>query len=104
MTAPDLLARCRAAGLLVTAEGGRLRLAGGQAARAELVPLLAAHRSEVLAYLSAPVTHGCTVCGWHAFPTPMVCYWCRRRGDGRPLGAPCDGCGEACERCRGAGL
>ena len=46
--------------------------------------------------------HLCTECGRFAFPKAgVLCYWCRRAQDNRPISLPCDGCGEVCERCLG---
>ena len=52
-----------------------------------------------------PKAHPCSGCKRFAFPEPgVLCYWCRRSRDQAPLGPPCDGCGEACERCLGQQL
>lgn len=105
MMAPrDVLARLSGAGVRVRADGGRLRLEceGGEPETA-LLDLVRLHKPALLEYLEAPPVYGCSQCGRFAFPEPdFTCYWCRRAADAVPMGEPCPGCGEACERCLGA--
>ena len=106
MTARALLERCREAGLQVRLEGDGLQLrrpAGPPPP--DLLHALGSHKGEVVEYLRDARTahvHPCSVCGRFYFPEPaVICYGCRRRQEHKPPGPPCDGCGEACERCLG---
>ena len=56
MTALDVLAMCRARGVELVADGGRIILRGPQAARDEVRPLVAGHKLELLAVLRSPAT------------------------------------------------
>ncbi|MEX2529839.1 MAG: hypothetical protein WD960_03620 [Gemmatimonadota bacterium] len=96
------------AGLI--AQGVRFRLRDGElradAPKGVLTPELIARlrqaKPEILASARPQTrTLACIGCGEFHFVEPTLCYWCRRRRDGRPLGPPCAGCGEACEQCLG---
>jgi len=56
MTSLDVLALCRARGVQLVTDGGRIVLRGPQAARDEVRPLVAAHKLELLAELRSPTT------------------------------------------------
>lgn len=102
-----LLERCRNAGLLVRTDGDLLRLSSPTGPPpAALFADLREAKPDVLAYLRDARTahvHPCSACGSFFFPEPAVtCYRCRKRRSEAPIGPPCDGCGEACERCQGS--
>ena len=106
VTARALLERSRNAGLLVRLDGGELRLRSRRGPPpAELLDALRANKPLLVEYLRDARTahvHPCSVCGDWFFPEPATtCYRCRKRRSGAPVGPPCDGCGEACERCLG---
>jgi hypothetical protein len=102
-----LLDRCRVAGLKIHVErGSTLRLESPRGPPPpELLDALRARKAFVVEYLGdarATHAHPCAGCGRLFYREPAtLCYWCRRRLDGLPLGAPCLGCGEACEECLG---
>ena len=104
MMAPrDVLARASAAGVVIRTDGDRLRVECRSGAPApEVLELLRDNKPAIVAYLTAPPVYGCASCGRFAFSEPdFNCYWCRRALASLPLGPPCDGCGESCERCLG---
>lgn len=67
MTAIEVLSMCRARGVELVADGGRIVLRGPQAARDELRPLVAGHKMELLAVLrgSRTVIPTCLGPTWH---------------------------------------
>jgi hypothetical protein len=109
MTAPELLATLEAMGATVQAvEVDRLRIEAPvgrltpelRAALMAQKPALLALLREVSAMRSVRLM--CAGCGSLFLHEPAgLCYRCRRQWDGRPLGPPCPGCGEACEDCLG---
>ena len=106
VTARALLEQCRLSGLLVRLDGDELRLRSSKGPPpSDLLNALRKNKPALVAYLRDARTahvHPCTACGNFFFPEPTVlCYGCRRGRSKAPLGPPCDGCGEACERCMG---
>ena len=86
MTPTELLAACKARGASLATAAGRLRFAGPTPAVAELRPLLAACKDDLIrALLAGP----CPRCGRPFQPRDVaarVCWWCHDR--------PCEGCGS----------
>ena len=106
VTARALLERSRLSGLLVRLDGDELRLRSPKGPPpSDLLNALRNNKPALVAYLRDARTahvHPCTACGDFFFPEPTVlCYGCRKTRFQAPLGPPCDGCGEACERCLG---
>jgi hypothetical protein len=106
VSAADLLDCLASMGATVRVVEDRLRIeAPPGALTPDLRAALASEKPALLALLRQPPrvrAHLCSGCGKHFFPEPaMLCYWCRKGRSDAPLGPPCDGCGEACERCLG---
>lgn len=105
MTPRDLLERCRRAEVQIWDDGEDLVLRYAGELPPGLRQDLRTHKPALLEYLRHVRTayiHPCACCGSVYFTEPStLCYSCRRDRDGRPLGEPCPGCGEACEECLG---
>ena len=106
VSARALLRRCRESGLLVRLDGGELQLRSPKGPPPpHLLDALRANKPALVNYLREARTahvHPCAACGDFYFPEPAtLCYGCRRARSRAPVGPPCDGCGEACERCLG---
>ncbi len=93
-----ILARCRENGIELRADGDHLRLRGPAAGREKVRALIAAHKPELLALLTAPP---CPACG-KTTDEKRRCWGCHDRPCevcGRPTGsafiATCAPCGNA---------
>jgi len=95
MTAAHVLAEMRRAGVVLIADGDKLRLRAPAAVLTpELRELARTHKTELLGVLSGPVgataapvhTAPCSVCGRFRFNAPTVCFWCRQQASFRDVG------------------
>ena len=108
MSAQELLAKLTATGARVRIVGNQLRI---KAPPGTFTPeLRAAFQEQKIGLLTLlrdgpsvqPLHLLCAGCKSYFMHEPStLCYWCRRKRDNKPLGLPCDGCGEACEECLG---
>lgn len=108
MSAPELLAQLTALGATVQAVEDRLRIEAPMGALTpELRTALAEQKPALLMLLREPSRlHSqrllCAGCHNYFMHEPaMFCHSCIAKRYQRPIGSPCSGCGEACERCLG---
>ena len=108
MSASQLLATLTASGVTVEAVDDRLRIDAPQGTLTpELRSALVEQKPALLELLRIPgrprplhlLCAGCK--GFFMHEPATLCYWCRQKKNGKALGPPCPGCGEACEQCLG---
>ena len=103
MSAAELLTELTTLGATLQVQGQHLRI---EAPVGVLTPerqsRLVEQKAALLTLVQPPSRRAylCAGCKRVFFPEPaMLCYWCRRSRQQKPVGPPCGGCGEACEDC-----